>query len=215
MKNNKEKRTRIRNPLKKEEKLQKIIETGKELFIRDGDHMSMRELAREMDLVVSGLYRYIQNKRELWFACNNQEFEKFSEDFDKIEEKSRGNDIILLRKFGEYFLNLAKNNYPLFKFMFLSTPPLSTKDRGPFELQCKRAGFTNLNKIITRIVKTGHIKEKNAMLLSLAIWGFVLGPSIISSPMFSYFFDGFPDENFNPDEYRDYVLDLIGKMLIN
>ena len=213
MNEKKEKRTRIRNPLKKEEKLQEIIDNGKKLFLRDGDHMSMRELAREMDLAVSGLYRYIQNKRELWFACNNQEFEKFSKDYDKIEEQHKGNDIILLRKMGEYFLNLAKDNFPLFKFMFLSTPPSSNKDKGPFELECYRAGFTNLNKLITKIVKTGQTKEKNSMLLSLAIWGFVLGPSIISSPMFSYFFDDYPDEIFDPDEYRNYILDLIAKML--
>ncbi len=213
MSKNKEKRTRIRNPLKKEEQLQKIIRNGKELFIKDGDKMSMRELAREMDLAVSGLYRYVQSKRELWFACNNEEFEKFSKDLDEIENQHKGNDIILLRKIGVYFLNLAKNNFPLFKFMFLSTPPSSNKDKGPFELQCYRAGFTNLNKVITKLVRSGEINEKNPLLLSLVIWGFVLGPAIISSPMYSYFFDDFPDEIFNPDEYRDYVLFLINKLL--
>ncbi|MHA1744366.1 MAG: TetR/AcrR family transcriptional regulator, partial [Promethearchaeota archaeon] len=81
MNTSKEKLTRIRNPLKKEAKFQQIITIGTQLFIRDGDQMSMHELAQEVGLVVSGLYRYIQTKRELWFACSNQEFAKFSDDY--------------------------------------------------------------------------------------------------------------------------------------
>ena len=77
----KEKRTRNRDPLKKQEKLQQIIDGGTKLFVKDGNKMSMRELARQMDIAVSGLYRYVQNKRELWFACIINEFEtvQFSE----------------------------------------------------------------------------------------------------------------------------------------
>jgi len=209
----KEKRTRIRNPLKKQEQLQKIITIGRELFLKDGNKMSMRELARQMDIAVSGLYRYVQNKRELWFACINKEFEKFSKDLDEIEHRHKGNDIILLRKVGKFFFDLASNNFPLFSFMFLPTPPSSNKDKGPFELQCERAGFTNLTKIITRAVRSGKIKEKDPILLSLAIWGFVLGPAIISSPMYSYFFDDFSEKIFNPNEYHDYILSLIKNIL--
>ena len=208
----KEKLTRIRNPLKKEAKLQQIITIGTKLFIRDGDQMSMRELAQEVGLVVSGLYRYIQNKRELWFACNNQEFAKFSDDFAQIEAQHNGEDTIILMKFGEYFLKLPQDNYPLFKFMFLSTSPSSAKEKGPFELQHVGTGFTNLNDVVTRLVKTGQTTEKNALYLALSTWGFVLGPSIITSPLFTHFFEGFPVEKFDPDEYRAFVLQLIQKI---
>lgn len=47
--------------------------------------MSMRELARQLDLAVSGLYRYVQNKRELWFACIDKDFENLSKEMDEIE----------------------------------------------------------------------------------------------------------------------------------
>ena len=213
MSKKKEKRTRIRNPLKKEERLQKIITIGRELFLKDGNKMSMRELARQMDIAVSGLYRYVQNKRELWFACTNKEFEKFSKDLDEIELQHKGNDVMLLRKVGIYFFDLASNNFPLFSFMFLPTPPSSNKNKGPFELKCERAGFTNLIKITTRAVSSGEIKKKNPLLLSLAIWGFVLGPSIISSPMYSYFFDNFSEKIFNPNEYHEYILNLMKEVL--
>ncbi len=209
----KEKRTRIRNPLKKEEQLQKIITIGRELFLKDGNEMSMRKLARRMNVAVSGLYRYVQNKRELWFACTNKEFEKFSKDLDEIEHRHKGNDVMLLRKVGEYFFDLSSKNFPLFSFMFLPTPPPSNKDKGPFELKCERAGFTNLIKITTRAVSSGEIKKKNPLLLSLAIWGFVLGPAIISSPMYSYFFDNFSEKIFDPNEYHEYILDLMKDIL--
>ncbi len=204
--------TRSRNPLKKEAKLHQIITVGTKLFIRDGDHMSMRELAQEVGLVVSGLYRYFQNKRELWFACNNHEFAKFSNDYAKIESDHSGEDALILMKYGAYFLELAHKDFPLFKFMFLSTPPPSKKGKGPFELQHYGAGFTNLYEVITRLVKTGNYSETNSLYLALSTWGFVLGPSIITSPLFTHFFEGFPVEKFDPDEYRAFVLQLIQKI---
>ena len=113
----KKKRTRNRSIVKKEIQLRKIIEKGRELYLKDGSHMSMRELARQLELAVSGLYRYVQNKRELWFACIDKDFENLSKDLDEIESKHKGNDLELLQKIGEYFLQLSQDNFPLFKFI--------------------------------------------------------------------------------------------------
>ena len=209
----KEKRTRNRNPLKKQKQLQKIIAIGTKLFVKDGNKMSMRELARQMDIAVSGLYRYVQNKRELWFACITTEFEKFSKDLDEIEKQHKGSDISLLRKMGKYFLDFASKDFPLFTFMFLPTPPSSNKKKGPYELQWSRAGFTNLTKVITRAVRSGEIKEKDPIFLSLAIWGFVLGPSIITSPLYYHFFEDFSEKDFNPTEFHEYILSLMKEIL--
>ncbi|MFX1478089.1 MAG: TetR/AcrR family transcriptional regulator [Promethearchaeota archaeon] len=209
----KKKRTRVRDPLKKEEQLQRIIALGTELFLKDGNKMSMRKLARQMDIAVSGLYRYVESKRELWFACIIKEFEKFSKDIDEIEHRHKGNDVLLLRKIGKYFFDLGTRNFPLFSFMFLPTPPSSNIKKGPYELQHSKAGFTNLSKIVARAIRSGEIKKKNPLYLSLAIWGFVLGPAIITSPMYSHFFEDFLGKGFNPTEYHDYILFLMKDIL--
>ncbi len=94
----------------------------------------------------------------------------------------------------------------------MMTPPPSKKGKGPFELQHYGAGFTNLYEVITRLVKTGNYSETNSLYLALSTWGFVLGPSIITSPLFTHFFEGFPVEKFDPDEYRAFVLQLIQKI---
>ena len=149
----------------------------------------------------------------MWFACIIREFEKFSKDIDEIEHRHKGNDVLLLRKIGKYFFDLATKNFPLFSFMFLPTPPSSKKRKGPYELQRSKAGFTNLSKVVTRAIRSGEIKEKDPMLLSLAIWGFVLGPAIISSSMYSHFFEDFSEKGFNPNEYHEYILSLMKDIL--
>jgi len=211
-KTEKKKRTRNRSILKKEIQLRKIIEKGRELYLKDGSNMSMRELARQLDLAVSGLYRYVQNKRELWFACIDKDFENLSKELDEIESIHKGNDLELLQKIGEYFLQLSQDNFPLFKFMFLTEPPSSNKEKGPFELQCSKFGFSNLINIITRAMESGEISKTNPLLLSLTIWGFVLGPAIISSPMFAYFFEDVPTDVFNIDDYHSYVLSSLKRV---
>ena len=208
----KKKRTRNRSIVKKEKQLRKIIEMGRKLYLKDGTNMTMRELARQLDLAVSGLYRYVQNKRELWFACIDKDFENLSKEMDEIESKHKGNDLELLQKIGEYFLKLSQDNFPLFKFMFLTEPPASNKENGPFEMQCSKFGFTNLIKIITRSMGSGEISKTNPLLLSLTIWGFVLGPAIISSPMFAYFFEDVPTDVFNIDVYHSYVLSSLKRV---
>ena len=208
----KKKRTRNRSILKKEIYLRKIIEKGRELYLKDGSRMSMRELSRQLDLAVSGLYRYVQNKRELWFACIDKDFANLSKETDEIESNHKGNDLDLLQKIGTYFLQLSQDNFPLFKFMFLTEPPLSNKEKGPFELQCSKFGFSNLINVISRAMKSGEISKTNPLLLSLTIWGFVLGPAIISSPMFAYFFEDVPTDVFNIDVYHSYVLSSLKRV---
>lgn len=208
----KKKRTRNRSIVKKEIQLRKIIEKGRELYLKDGSQMSMRELARQLELVVSGLYRYVQNKRELWFACIDKDFKNLSKELDEIESEHKGNDLDLLQKIGTYFLQLSQDNFPLFKFMFLTEPPSSNKEKGPFELQCSKFGFSNLINIISRAIKSGEISKTNPLLLSLTIWGFVLGPAIISSPMFAYFFEDVPTDVFNIDVYHSYVLSSLKRV---
>ena len=55
-----------------EAKFSKIGDFALDLFLKDGENMSMRDLAKKMDIAVGGLYRYVQDKRDLFFHCQNQ-----------------------------------------------------------------------------------------------------------------------------------------------
>ncbi len=211
-----EKNSRNRSPDKKEEQLQKIIRKGLVLFIKNGSNMSMRELAKQLDVVVSGLYKYVNNKRELWFACKNKVFGQLSEEWNILEKEHTGNDLELIGKIGESFLGFSVKDYPLFKFMFLQDPPKSNRNKpGPFELEYNRSGFTNLFEVVSRATKSRELKTSNPMYFSLALWGFVLGPAIITSPMHAHFFEGLQSEVFEIKEFHHFIYQLLKKILIN
>ncbi|MHA1186311.1 MAG: TetR/AcrR family transcriptional regulator [Candidatus Heimdallarchaeota archaeon] len=199
---------------KKEKQLQKIIQKGLALFIKDGSNMSMRNLAKQLDIVVSGLYKYVNNKRELWFACTNKVFAQLSEEWSIMEKEHTGTDLELIGNIGASFLEISIKDFPLFKFMFLQEPPRSNRNKpGPFELENKRAGFTNLFEVVSRATESRELKTSNPMYFSLALWGFVLGPAIITSPMHSHFFDRSQSEAFELKEFHLFIYQLIQQLL--
>ncbi len=207
------KSSRNRSLEKKKERMEKIVDKGTELFLKDGQNMSLRNLARELNITVSGLYKYVDNKRELWFACQNRAFDQLAKEWDKMEGEHKGNNLELVGKFGKAFLELSLRNFPLFKFMFLHDPPKANSEKpGPNELKCNRGGFTNLFKTVSQAVNSGELNTPNSMYFSLALWGFVLGPAIITSPIQAGFFEGLESEEFNKMEFHKYVYSLILKM---
>ena len=210
----KNKAIRNRSPAKKEVQLQKIIQKGLSLFIEEGESMSMRKLAQQMDIVVSGIYRYVNNKRELWFACKNKVFDKLADKWNALEEEHKGNDLELIGKIGESFLNLSTSNFPLFRFMFLQNPPKSKSGKpGPYELEQNQSGFNNLFNVVSRATESEILSITNPLYFSLALWGFVFGPAIITSPIHIHLMEGFQSDSFNVKEYHRFILHLIRKIL--
>ena len=209
----KNKAIRNRSPAKKEVQLQKIIQNGLALFIEEGESMSMRKLAQQMNIAVSGIYKYVNNKRELWFACKNKVFDQLADKWNALEEEHKGNDLELIRKIGESFLNMSTSNFPLFRFMFLQNPPKSNSEKpGPYELEKNQSGFNNLFKVVSRAFESEALSTTNPVYFSLALWGFVFGPAVITSPIHNHFFEGLQSDSFNVKEYHRFILHLIQKI---
>ena len=63
--NSKKKQTRSRSPEKKAAQFERILETGKDLFLEKGrDGFSLRGLAKLLGTNQNNIYNYVESKRE-------------------------------------------------------------------------------------------------------------------------------------------------------
>ena len=104
MTDNNKKTTRARAPEKKKEQFDKILEAGKELFIKYGTHgFSLRALAKKLKMSQSNLYNYVQSKRELWIAIRIKYFKEFQTKFSEILEAHKDSYIDIWMKMANFY----------------------------------------------------------------------------------------------------------------
>ena len=150
-------KSRARSPQKKAEQFDKILEIGKEMFVKYGTHgFSTRVLAEKLDMTQPNLYNYVSSKRELWIAIRTKYYNVFYRGIQKIIREHKGPIVELLYKFAEYYLEFAAADYKRFQIMFvLSAPP--SKKVGPLEKDYKP--FLTTKFVLDFVQKAIEAKE--------------------------------------------------------
>ena len=199
----------IKNPWSRTEtsmkKLQRILNAAKQVFYEKGAIWSMRELANRLDVGVSYLYRYVLNKRELWFAVITQEYDNLADQFETLVEKHHGKSLKLLQSFTKLFLKFAYEEFPRFYLMFLMLPPKSEKENGPFE-QHQNPRFSQIfNQVFVNVLEEENLPLNNPELVGVKLWGQVLGVATLNSPIYDYF------KKVNPYPFNE--LELIDNLI--
>ena len=179
--NPKLKQTRARSEEKKEEQFERILEAGKELFLKKGSEgFSMRNLAEMLDMTKNNLYNYIESKRELWIAIRNKFYNQFKEENLEIIKNHKGSKCELILKLYEHFLDFANRDYDKYKMMFnvIEAPP--SNKVGPIEAKYREYRLLDgTTKLIQEAIDEGEIKDKAAPLLSLLTYSIVMGVAYI------------------------------------
>ncbi|MFV2016598.1 MAG: TetR/AcrR family transcriptional regulator, partial [Candidatus Heimdallarchaeota archaeon] len=208
---------RNRSLEKKSNQLMIIIAEGRKLMSESGGIFSMRELARRLDVSPSGLYRYVANKRELWYAIVIEDFKLFTQGFRLIHDKYIGtiSFVELITKIGVFFLEFAKTNYEKFNLMFLSNPPSSKKESGEFERSMNSEALDILYSIVSKAVLAKEIINQNPKHLTLSYWSYILGSAILLSPTYEYLHsDTFLGKGTKSD-YEHFIVNMINTLFVN
>ncbi|MHA2099316.1 MAG: hypothetical protein ACW99A_11550 [Candidatus Kariarchaeaceae archaeon] len=192
---------KYRKGAEREKQLDLIIEKGRAMFSTEPE-LSMSKLANRVNLgSASSLYRYVNNKRELWFAIIINDFCNFSDELDVIVNNPQNVSYkAILLDMCRYFLKFSREEFPKFKVMFLMEPPrsegISKGDRGPFEISHEARGFTTYLNIVQKAQNAGEIRiDHPAFLVTGTIWSLLLGASTSVSPLYSYLGEEFFSEN--------------------
>ncbi|MFX1276815.1 MAG: TetR/AcrR family transcriptional regulator [Promethearchaeota archaeon] len=176
--------SRARAPDKKAEQFNKILETGKELFVKYGSHgFSLRALARTLKMSQSNLYNYVKSKRELWIAIRIKNFTEFQDGFSKIVEKYKENYLELWIEMARYFLDFAAEDYKRFEMMFFVRAPPSEKI-GEYEKKYKPLKIQDQGiDILNQSIKEKKFKGENPTEFFYYMYGACIGAAKIEADL--------------------------------
>ena len=217
--NMKIKKSRSRSPEKKAQQFERILEAGKKLFSEKGrEGLSLRGLAKILDMNQNNLYNYVESKRELWIAIRKKFFEQYRDENRTIIKNHEGSTVDLLLDIFEHFFKFAEEDFSAFTMMHIIPSPPSDKI-GPFEKQYKPFNFLNgTTRVIQKAIDEGEIKENNAALLSFFLYSLILGATMIERTMRTFEVNSdykskeademfqFGSQAFTSKEFRKYVL---------
>ena len=213
-----ERNSRARTPDKKAEQFNKILETGKELFVKYGSHgFSLRALARTLKMSQSNLYNYVKSKRELWIAIRIKNFTEFQEGFSKIVEEYKENDIELWMEMARYFLDFAAEDYKRFEMMYFVRAPPSDKI-GQYEKKYKPLKIMEQGlNILERSINENKFKGDNPTEFFYYMYGTCIGAAKIEADLRSNLSTMEPftveDNLLGITEFREYFLKELRKRL--
>ncbi len=202
------KQTRARSEEAKTEQIERIIETSREIFLKEGfKGFSMRSLANRLGMSQSNLYNYWSSKREIWFDIIKNDFKEFEEDLVKIAVKHQENVVELLESIAEYYFAFAKNNPKRYQMMFVLPPPPSDS-KGPTELEFEPQTIQFLVNILKQAADAGLLKGVDVEKLALYLWALVHGTTYVSQSIVFH-----PDAKIakfgSAEEFQKYVIKLV------
>jgi len=205
------KKTRARSPEKKAEQFDRILEMGREMFIKYGTHgFSTRILAQKLGMTQPNLYNYVSSKRELWIAIRTKYYNEFYKDIRKIIREHKGTIIELLYKFAEFYLEFAAADYKRFQIMFvLSAPP--SKKIGPLEKEYNPFLTTKfVLDFVQRAIDAKELVPDGSLELFYSIYSLIYGAAKveadlklrdkITEPMTGEFY------SLSSEEFRKFIL---------
>lgn len=172
--------------------------------------LSMAKLSNRVGLSgASSLYRYVEGKRELWFAIVIKDFCDFS---DRLEEIINDPSLVsykkILLEMCRFFLKFSRDHFAKFKIMFLTEPPGSLSktrnDRGPFEKSHEPRAFTIMMNVVQKAQVAGEIASHEPPFIATGIiWSFLLGAATSVSPLYAYLGEAFLSSNIPADTSDD------------
>ena len=219
MKNTNVKKTRARSKEQKEIQYQRILNAGKELFVNYGPRaLSMRTLAKRLNMTQTFLYTYIESKRELWIAIRKKYFNDYLLEFNKIVNQHQGTKLDLLMKIVENFIEFANEDFRRFQIMFIIPVP-SSKKIGPIEKNYQQTGLLEkLKEILKEAMETNEIKKRNLDEFIYFIWSVIFGTTTTDiyfkfrAPIMEYMKEY--SSSFTKKSYRECALREIRNLLI-
>lgn len=193
----------------RKKQLNLIIEKGRAMFTTEPE-LSMAKLAKKVGLnSASSLYRYVESKRELWFAIVINDFCNFSDELEEIiSDPNMVSYKAILLEMGRFFLEFSRADFPKFKIMFLTEPPgpvpVSKSDKGPFEKSYETRAFMIFMNAVQKARIAGEILiQEDAFTTTGIIWSFLLGAAISVSPLYTYLGENFFSNILPPDATED------------
>ncbi len=177
---------RARTKEEKDENLQKILEVGKEIILNLGPKsLSMRNLAKQLDMTQTFLYTYVDSKRELWILIRRKYHQELARMIDRTIESHKGSNVQLILELITQFFDFCEEDLNRFLIMFIIPVPKS-KEKGEIEENYEPVGnLEKVKNILKNAMENEEIRKRPLDDFLYFLWSNVLGTAYMLS-IFNY-----------------------------
>lgn len=162
----------VRQPLTRES----VIAAARHLLVEGGlEAVSLRRVARALDVTAPALYAHVQGKRDLLQAIAEQEFERL---LARFEADASFDPLDRIRRMSRTYVEYARDNPELFQAMFLFRPELTAEPRGD-ELPLATKVFEEGASAAWDAIDRGLFAPVDARLAALTVWAAVHGVATV------------------------------------
>jgi AcrR family transcriptional regulator len=150
-----------------------ILDAGYRIYVSRGlPDFSMRNVAREVGITATALYRHFGGKDELIEAIAERGFGMFARDLKRLSSARRAPDRVL-ELFDEY-RSFASRHPALFRLMF--SAPRARLRRFPRDFAAHRSGvFDVLRKAVDDGQAAGIFRRDDSLEVSFDLWAHAHG----------------------------------------
>ncbi len=168
----------------KETREQEILSVARQAFRKKGyTDATMEEIAQKTHIAPGTIYRYFDNKDDLYTSLSTQAIQVLGESLIQLESEidqkkiDRGHDIIM-KLLDAFYRNYLKDPNEAFTYASIQSGFFSRVSSGSLEKfnQSGRFNFACIRRIITKGKEQDLIKpDVNEIVLADALWSTFLG----------------------------------------
>jgi AcrR family transcriptional regulator len=117
---------RERRDREREARRQAILDAARELFVSEGyEHVSIRKIARRVELAGSAIYGYFKGKEDIFFALAENGFRLFDRAMRSVEAVDDPLEMLKRRAWRYYHFSRTQPQYFALMFVERSVPRIS------------------------------------------------------------------------------------------
>lgn len=183
------------------------------LFLKNNaaKDLSLRELARRLDVSHMAPYRHFSNKEELLAEIVERGFKSLSRMFDTARTTAPASFPALFKAYGKAYISFVMEHPDQARLMFSGLICEPKKYQSAHEAGQKT--FMRLFELMTWGQETGHVEKKDdPFMLSLMVWSAVHGSSMLMIENQFAMIDNAPEVQL--EKYVDFMAEKILKGLL-
>lgn len=170
-----------------------VVARARALVRSEGvDHVSLRSVARALDVTAPALYAYVTDYDALLAAVAEDEFRRLKNRFDALEEND---PIDRIRALGRAYVHHACDEPQLHRLMF-RYPPKVAAAGVPFSFGPATEVFDAALAPVEQAIATGKLTVDDPVIAALALWSAAHGVAEVLLMGFDF-----------PEDMRDALID--------
>jgi AcrR family transcriptional regulator len=157
---------------------QLILDTAVKLFSERGyENVSMQEIANEAEFAVGTIYKFFENKENLYRSILITKAQEVHHQFDEVLSR-QGDALDLIREFVEVFAQIVEDNRDIVRLYFSESRGIRFQTRKEFESEMQemeKRTAAKLNALMQRAIDAGQVKDLSPDYLSITLGGMLDG----------------------------------------